>query len=75
MTRKLKSESERFAQWRNTADLIMSDVYGIDTEDAGLDDEWLKSHWSSGDTPQGFVEWFGRKYDLTSKRDAGIEGW
>jgi hypothetical protein len=66
---------QSFERWRKASDAFMSKIYGIDTDDAGLDDEWLKSHWSSGDTPQDFVEWFGRKYDLTSKRDAGIEGW
>ena len=66
---------QSFEKWRKASDAFMSKIYGIDTGDAGLDDEWLKSHWSSGDTPQNFVEWFGRKYDLTSKRDAGIEGW
>ena len=64
-----------FVQWRNVTDAAMSAIYGIDTDDAGLDDEWLRSHWSSGETPNGFVEWFARKYDLVSKRDIGIEGW
>jgi hypothetical protein len=33
------------------------------------------SHWSSGQTSKDFVEWFGLKYDLTSKREVGIGGW
>jgi hypothetical protein len=64
-----------FGEWRKAIDAVMSDIYGIDSDDAGLDDGWLKSHWRSGETPQTFVEWIGRKYDLTSKRDAGIENW
>jgi hypothetical protein len=29
----------------------------------------------AGEAPRDFVEWFGGKYDLISKRDMGIEGW
>ena len=53
----------------------MQNIYGIDTDDAGLDDKWLKNHWSAGEPPENFVKWFGQKYALISKRDAGIEGW
>ena len=69
------SAKSGFDKWRKTADAVMSNIYGINTDDAGLDDEWLKSHWRSGEAPRAFVEWFGRKYDLVSKQDAGIEGW
>jgi hypothetical protein len=64
-----------FYEWRKAANAAMSDIYGIDTDDAGLGDEWLMSHWSSGQTPKDFVKWFGLKYDLTSKREVGIGGW
>jgi hypothetical protein len=57
------------------ADTVMSAIYGINTNDAGLDDEWLRNHWITGELPNAFVEWFGRKYELISKRDMGIEGW
>jgi len=57
-----------FKKWRRAADAVMSDTYGINTDDAGLD-EWLKDHWRSGEAPGSFVEWFGRKHDLTSKRE------
>jgi hypothetical protein len=53
----------------------MSKIYGIDREDAGIDDEGLRSHWSAGEMPESFVEWFAQKYDLISKRDVGLEGW
>jgi hypothetical protein len=66
---------ESLSMWRRATDAAMSNIYGIDTDDAGLDDEWLKNHWSAGETPEEFVEWFGRKYDLISKRDVGIDGW
>ena len=63
------------SKWRKAADEVMSDIYGINTDDAGLDDGWLRNHWSAGERPKDFVDWFGLKYDLTSKRDAGIDGW
>jgi hypothetical protein len=66
---------QSFSRWKKETDAVMSDLYGIDTDDAGLDEEWLKSHWSSGQTSKDFVEWFGLKYDLTSKREVGIGGW
>ncbi len=52
-----------FPKWRKAADAVMSDIYGINTDDAGLDDGWLRNHWSAGETPKDFVEWFGLKYD------------
>ena len=64
-----------FNKWRKATDLAMSDIYGINTDDAGLDDDWLKNHWRSGEEPKVFVEWFGRKYDLVSKQDACIKDW
>lgn len=57
------------------ADAVLSTIYGIDMNDAGLDDERLRTHWSSGETPNEFVHWFGQKYDLITKREIGIERW
>lgn len=53
----------------------MLKIYGIDTNEADLDDERLRSHWVTGEAPDAFVEWFAQKYDLKSKREMGIEGW
>jgi hypothetical protein len=64
-----------FAEWKSDTDAVMLAIYGIDTDDAGVDDDRLKSHWSMGQPPDEFVQWFGEKYDLISKRDMGIEGW
>jgi hypothetical protein len=69
MTTKIKD----FKRWKITVDAAMRKNYGIDSEDAGIDDERLKSHWAAGDAPKRFVQWFGDKYDLLSKRDMGIE--
>ncbi len=64
-----------FEKWRKAIDLVMSETYGINSDDAGLDDDWLKNHWRTGELSKDFVDWFGQKYDLISKRDAGVEGW
>jgi hypothetical protein len=71
----MADETIDFEEWKSAADTVMSAIYGIDTNDAGVGDEWLRNHWTAGEAPRDFVEWFGRKYDLTSKRDIGIEGW
>ncbi len=71
----MATEIADFVEWKRMADSIMSAIYGIDTNDAGLDDERLRSHWTAGEKPEAFVEWFGQKYDLISKREMGIEGW
>jgi len=71
----MSGKTRDFVKWKNTADAVMLKIYGIDLGDAGIDDERLRSHWTTGETPETFVEWFGEKYDLLSKRDMGIEGW
>jgi hypothetical protein len=71
----MSGKRQEFAKWKAIADSIMSKIYGIDTEDAGIDDEGLRSHWSAGEMPESFVEWFAQKYDLISKHDVGLEGW
>ena len=68
MTRKAS-----FLAWKAITDSVMKKNYGIDTNDAGVEDERLRDHWSTGQTPAEFVEWFALKYDLLSKREMGIE--
>jgi hypothetical protein len=69
------AQMRELTEWRTTTDAVMSRIYGINTDDAGLDDEWLRSHWNAGETPDEFVRWFAQKYDLISKRSMGIDGW
>lgn len=71
----MSSDMRDFIKWKRTADTVMLRIYGIDTDDAGIEDERLRSHWITGEAPEAFVEWFAQKYDLISKRDIGIEGW
>jgi hypothetical protein len=53
-----------FEDWRNIVDLRLEEVYAITTEDAGFEDEFLKSHWEEKEPPFEFVRWFSEKYDL-----------
>jgi hypothetical protein len=48
--------------------------YGIDTDDTGFGDEYLRDHWAYGEAPDAFVKWVAQKYDLISKHDMGVEG-
>jgi len=57
-----------FADWRHAIDLRLDEVYAITIEDAGLDDECLKSHWNDEEPPFEFVRWFGDKYDLEPRK-------
>ena len=71
----MTSKIGNFLDWKSVANSIMLKIYGIDTNEADLDDERLRSHWVTGEAPDAFVEWFAQKYDLKSKREMGIEGW
>jgi hypothetical protein len=60
-----------FAKWR-VAVKRLKEIYVITISDAGIDDEFLKSHWEMKQSPYEFVEWFGIKYDLDEKSTFGI---
>jgi hypothetical protein len=47
-------------------------IYVITIADAGIDDEFLTSHWEMKQSPYEFVEWFGNKYDLDPKSAVGL---
>jgi hypothetical protein len=64
---------ESFVDWRNGVDKRMFDVFVISIVDAGIDNVQLKSHWEMRQSPYEFVEWFGRKYDLTSRDEVGLK--
>jgi hypothetical protein len=53
-----------FVDWRRIVDLRLREVYAITAEDAGFEDEYLKSHWVDKEPPFEFVRWYGEKYDL-----------
>jgi hypothetical protein len=38
----------------------LNEVYAITIEDAGFDDEFLKSHWEEKEPPFEFVRWFAK---------------
>ena len=43
----------------------MKSHYAITIDDAGLTDQELNVHWEARESPNEFVSWLGRKYDLT----------
>ncbi len=55
----MTNEEMAFSRWKATVDSVMKKIYGIDTNDAGIEDERLSDHWSTGEAPEHFVEWFG----------------
>jgi hypothetical protein len=61
-----------FAKWRDAVNRRLKEVYVITINDAGIDDEFLTSHWEMKQSPYEFVEWFGNKYDLDPKSAVGL---
>ena len=53
-----------FHTWRAVVNQRLKKIYAITIDDAGIDDDRLKSHWQSKQAPYEFVEWFANKYDL-----------
>lgn len=56
-----------FAEWRRAVDQRLEEIYAITIEDAGVDDEFLRTHWEGKEPPFEFVLWYGDKYDLDPK--------
>jgi hypothetical protein len=61
-----------FDKWRAAVDRRLEEVYLITIIDAGLDDEFLRSHWEDKEPPFDFVQWYGNKYDLDPKSAFGL---
>ena len=61
-----------FQKWRDVADRRLKDIYLIDFDDAGVDDNYLASHWEAKQSPYEFVEWYALKYDLDPKYAVGL---
>jgi hypothetical protein len=61
-----------FAKWRIAVNRRLKEVYLITILDAGIDDEFLMTHWEMKQSPYEFVEWFGMKYDLNPKWAVGL---
>jgi hypothetical protein len=61
-----------FAKWRSAVNRRLKEIYLITIDDAGIDDEFLTSHWKTKQSPYEFAEWFGIKYDLDPKSAVGL---
>jgi hypothetical protein len=53
-----------FSEWRAAVNRRLKNIYAISLNDAGIEDDLLKSHWEEKEPPFAFVLWFGNKYDL-----------
>jgi hypothetical protein len=60
------------SKWRAAVDRRLEEVYLITIVDAGIDDEFLKSHWADKQSPFDFVQWYGNRYDLDPKSAFGL---
>jgi hypothetical protein len=67
-------ENHTFPTWRSAVNVKLKKVYAITINDAGIEDDLLKAHWETKQSPLEFVEWFGIKYDLRSVEALGIKG-
>jgi hypothetical protein len=56
-----------FEEYKMKVLMMIQDLYGLDMNDAGLDDERLHEFLREGWEPATLVQWLGQKYDLTSK--------
>lgn len=55
---------EDFLQWLSQTTTLLVEQYGIDSQDAGLENAYLERHYHQGCSPPDFVGWFAEKYDL-----------
>jgi hypothetical protein len=53
-----------FAEWQRAVDRRLKEIYAITIEDAGVEDDFLRTHWEEKEPPFEFVLWYGNKYDL-----------
>jgi hypothetical protein len=69
---RIRAKALSYISWKKTVDQRLDGVYAITIEDVGLDDQQLVSHWKSQETPEQFVSWFGKKYELQPHKQFGI---
>lgn len=53
-----------YLEWKSEVNVVLENVYSIDTDMAGIDDDYLIVHFEMKQSPSEFVKWFGEKYDL-----------
>jgi hypothetical protein len=61
-----------FAEWRHAVNARLKNVYLITIEDAGIDEQDLRSRWKRKEPPHNYVDWFALKYDLDLKSAFGL---
>ena len=58
-----------FRNWQARVDALLQSQYAVTLEDAGLSRIDLDAARQSTATPEQFVGWFGKKYELISKQE------
>jgi hypothetical protein len=61
-------------QWIDVVSERLQRSYAITLNDAGLDESDIARFYASEPDPQFFVDWFVRKFDLTSLTEIGVSG-
>lgn len=56
-----------FGVWTDSVDQLFRMDYAVSIEDIGADRSMLHQVWEAGESPAGYVQWFGQKYDLTRR--------
>jgi hypothetical protein len=63
-----------FIDYWDAVDAAMTELFGIDTFDAGIEADRIASAQEEGDTPENFALWFGEKYGLRLISELGGKG-
>lgn len=66
-------EELSFMHYWEDVDAYFQALYGVDTTDIGMSADEVANAQENGDNPREFVEWFGRKHDLTLKTEWTME--
>ena len=58
-------EPTPFIEYWEAVDAALMKFFGIDTADAGIDENLIAGAQEEGQTPEDFARWYGEKYGLT----------
>ena len=61
-----------FVRWTTSVDRNLQSGYAVTIKDVGISECALRDAWKAGDAPVDYVRWFAQKYELISRRTAGV---
>lgn len=59
-----------FEAWQDQVNKLLFAEFAISIDDAGIDDPDLVKAHSQDLSPEEYISWFAKKYDLVSRREA-----